>query len=254
MAYRRTVRQLLPEPADIEPYDAHATAPRPTPADRPWVMLNVIVSVDGSTVVDGVSGPLGSPGDKLVFSALRASADLILAGSGTVKAENYRPPQTTPAQQELRLARGQRAKPRIGVVTGSLSLPLDAELFSDPAERPIVITTTDADASRLEAVKERADVIAAGLDGQVDLRQALTQLRAETPLVLCEGGSELNGYLVADDLVDEVNLSVAAVLAGGSGPRLASGNAEVLRGLTLAHLWESDGMLLTRYVTDRSNH
>ncbi|NLD76614.1 MAG: pyrimidine reductase family protein [Acidimicrobiales bacterium] len=214
-------------------------------------MLNVIASVDGSTVVDGVSGPLGTPADKLVFSALRASADVILAGSATVTAENYRPPRTSAVQQELRTARGQRHKPRIAVVSGSLRFSLDAELFSEPAERPIVVTTTDADPRRLAAVRERADVVTAGNAGTVDLRRALAELRAEGSLVLCEGGSALNGYLVGDDLVDEVNLSVAAVLAGGNGPRLAAGGADVLHGLSLAHLWESDGMLMARYVTDR---
>jgi riboflavin biosynthesis pyrimidine reductase len=57
---------------------------------------------------------------------------------------------------------------------------------------------------------------------------------------------------VADDLVDEVNLSVAPLVAGGDGPRVAAGSADVLRRATLAHLWEADGMLLARYVVDRA--
>lgn len=214
-------------------------------------MLNVIASVDGSTSVGGVSGPLGSAADKLVFSALRAVADVVVAGASTVKAENYRPPRTSEAQQQRRVARGQRAKPRIAVVTASLSVPLDAELFSDPTERPLVITTDDAAPDRLSAVSEVADVIRAGSDGAVDLGAALESLADLGRVVLCEGGSTLNGHLLAADLVDEVNLSVAAVMAGGRGPRLAAGGDEVVRQLALAHLWEAEGMLLTRYLVDR---
>ncbi len=251
LAYGRTVRQLLPEPAEVDPYEVHAAAPRPAPAERPWVMLNVIVSVDGSTSVDGVSGPLGSPADKQVFSALRSCADVVLAGAGTVTAESYRPPRTRPDLQELRLARGQRAKPRIAVVSASLSVAPDAELFSDPSERPIVITTEDADPDRAAALEEVADLVRAGRAGRIDLGAALRTLRTEGPVLLCEGGSTLNGHLVADDLVDEVNVSTAASLAAGTGPRLAAGSTEVLRPMALAHLWEADGMLLARYLTQR---
>ena len=51
-----TVRQLLPEPADIDPAAAHAIAARPTPTSRPWVLVNMVASVDGATAIDGVSG------------------------------------------------------------------------------------------------------------------------------------------------------------------------------------------------------
>ena len=37
-----------------------------------------------------------------------------------------------------------------------------------------------------------------------------------------------------------------------ASPRLAAGPHETVRPLTLAHLWEADGMLLARYLTDRS--
>ena len=51
---------------------------RPLVAGRPWLMINMISTVDGVTDFDGVSGPLGSPGDKDVFSAIRALPDLSL--------------------------------------------------------------------------------------------------------------------------------------------------------------------------------
>ena len=152
---RSRVRQLLPEPIDpIDPIAGHAEAARPRPPDRPWVMCNMVASVDGATAVDGVSGPLGGAGDRAVFTALRSMADVILAAAGTVRAEGYGPPRTPDAQQTERLGRGQTRWPRIAVVTSSLDLDLTTALFTDAPVAPIVITTTDADATRRAAVAD----------------------------------------------------------------------------------------------------
>ena len=244
------MRQILPEPAEIEPFPAHAAMERPAPPDRPWVLLNVITSVDGATAVDGRSGPLGGPADHQVFAALRAVADVILAGATTVVTERYRPPQTSPEQQEARLARGQRAKPRIAVVSGRLNLPVDLPLFGDPSERPIVLTTERADAGRRRELSEVADVVSVG-EVTVDLAAALRGLRADgCASVLCEGGATLNGGLAEADLVDEVDLTLSPTLVAGDAPRLARGEHAVLHRLRLAHLWEADGLLFHRYLRD----
>ena len=58
---------------------------------RPWVMINFIASADGGTAIDGKSSRLGDDDDKAVFQALRAVPEVILVGSGTVEAEDYRP-------------------------------------------------------------------------------------------------------------------------------------------------------------------
>jgi riboflavin biosynthesis pyrimidine reductase len=246
------VRQLLPTPADVDPSAAHAALARSAVAGRPWVLLNVVTSVDGATAVGGVSGPLGSRADRAVFTALRAAADVVLAGAATVNAERYRTPRTAPADQERRRARGQRPKPRLAVVSGSLRLDPDLELFGDPDERPIVVTTDDAPVERRDQLAAVADVVTAGT-GRVDLAAALAALGRHGDVVLCEGGSALNGQLIALDLVDEVNLTVSPALAAGTSPRLAADGHEVLHPLRLAHLWEADGMLLARYLVDRDD-
>ena len=89
----------------------------------------MVASVDGATAIDGVSGGLGGPADKQVFSAIRGVADVILAGAGTVRAERYGPPRTPPSIQAARRARGQAAKPRLAVVSRSLDL--------DPGHGPV---------------------------------------------------------------------------------------------------------------------
>lgn len=192
---------------------------------RPWIYTNMVVAADGATAVDGLSGELGGDGDRMMFRALRAQADLILVGAGTARAEGYRPPQCYEAAQEFRTSRGQRPRPRLALVTRSLDLDPDMAVFDDeePDTRPLVISSRRAWDERGGDLAERAEPIAAG-DDEVDLSDALVQLRGRGfARVLCEGGPSLNGDLVARDLIDEWNLTIAPLLVGGDSSRAAFG-------------------------------
>ncbi|CAN5741976.1 pyrimidine reductase family protein [soil metagenome] len=244
----RAVRQLLPEPIDVDPAAAHASAARPAPPARPWVLVNMVASIDGATAVDGVSGGLGGPADKEVFSALRAVADVILVAAGTARAEEYGPPRTPPSRRAEREARGQAPYPRIALVSRSLDLDVESALFTEAQERPIVFTVSDPPADRRAALDPVAEVVSVGDDG-VDLAQALSWLhQCGVRTVLAEGGPGLNGQLVAAGLVDELDVSIAPLLVGGDSARLAHGPTAGPTPLDLAHLWEADGMLFARYV------
>jgi riboflavin biosynthesis pyrimidine reductase len=66
--------------------------------------------------------------------------------------------------------------------------------------------------------------------------------------VLCEGGPSLHGALIAADAVDELCLTVAPLLAGGTAGRIARGPAGATpRPLTLAGILQADGALLLHY-------
>jgi len=50
------MRRLEPEPAEVHDVAAFvAAASRPSPADRPWVLVNMIASLDGSIFMARVS-------------------------------------------------------------------------------------------------------------------------------------------------------------------------------------------------------
>jgi riboflavin biosynthesis pyrimidine reductase len=245
------VRQLLPEPlADVDPVAAHAGRPRPAAEERPWVLLNMIASVDGATAVDGMSGGLGGEADKAVFRALRAVPDLVLVGAGTIQAEHYGPVRTPPEIQELRVDRGQAPRPRIAVITGRLQLDLGLPLFTEAGDdRPLIVTTAAGAARAADGLDAVADLVVAG-DETVDLATALANLRAEgTGVVLGEGGPSLNGSLVAAGLVDELNLSLSPTVAGGDSSRIVRGAPPAIRPLELDLVLEQDGLLFLRYVT-----
>lgn len=247
------MRQLLPRPCEItDPAAAHAEADRPTPEDRPWVLLNMVASADGATAVDGLSGSLGGEADRTVFSAIRAVADAIVVAAGTVRAEGYGPPRTSTRNQSTRAERGQEPFPRLAIVSGSLDLDIGAPLFSDQSRRPLVFTSETSGQEPRDRLATVADVVVCA-GSTVDPRDILDHLHGiGAHKVLLEGGPSLNGAFLAADLVDELDLTISPALVGGTSPRLATGAPELVRRMRLAHLWEQDGVLLARYVRDRT--
>jgi riboflavin biosynthesis pyrimidine reductase len=106
-----------------------------------------------------------------------------------------------------------------------------------------------ADPDRRAEVEQRADVIVAGTE-RVDLGRALRALGdLGARVVLSEGGPSLNGQLLAEDLVDELCLSVAPLVAAGTSDRIAAG-PELPSPLEfdLAHVLTEDHYLFLRYV------
>lgn len=210
----------------------------------------MITSADGGTAVAGVSGGLGTPSDKSVFAALRSVADIILVGASTVRAENYRAPGSSPDSLAAREHRGQQPYPRLAIVSRTLQLSPDLPLFDHETNRPLIFTGSDSPTKEREALAERADVVVAGESG-VEVVQAidyLTTLGAKT--VLCEGGPNLNGQLVAADLVDEWNLSISPLLLGSDSKRAAIGQASSgpPQGMQLARVWLGDDVLFCRWT------
>jgi riboflavin biosynthesis pyrimidine reductase len=229
------------------------------------VLANMIASIDGAaTDPTGRSAGLGGPADLRVFSAIRAVADIVLAGAETVRTERYGPARLVTAQQEARRSRGQPPQPRIAVVTRSLALDVDLPLFRDASDdyRPIVITTTAgldrvsggaAGATAARDLAMVAEIVVAG-DQSVDWGAALRALRttARAGIVLLEGGPSTNAQLIAADLLDELCLTVSPQLVGGDGPRILSRlGVDAPRHMTLDRALLEDDYLFLRYLRAR---
>ena len=254
------IQSLLPEPGLIvDPVAVIAQDHRPLPTGRPWVLANMVTTLDGATAIEGVSGPLGGPADKQVFSAIRSVADAVLVGAATVAEEQYRPPTPSEAILEARRRRGGQGRLTIAVVTSSLSLDLGLPLFTDSTYRPLILTVSSAPRDRREAFEAVADVVNTDTpesgDRRVDLNAALVELRRRGHnYVLSEGGPSLNGQLVGAGLVDEWNLTLSPLLAGGTSRRPAQGPPALDTGhMTLTRLWKGDDLLFGRWVRAASS-
>lgn len=244
--------QLLP----LDP-DASALSDReledlydyPADLDRPWVQVNFVSSADGAATAEGRSRGLSSPADKKIFALGRDLADVVLVGAGTASIEGYRGVKRTEVRAQRRARLGLADLPPIAVVSGRCSIGPHTPMIADTEVPPIVLTTEAApERRRADLVAAGADVVVVG-DERVDLPAALAAL-AERGLrrVCCEGGPHLFGELVAAQLVDQLCLTVAPLLAGAGAPRVAEGvPAPEVLGLRLASVLCEDGFLMIRY-------
>lgn len=229
-------------------YDLYAYPP-----DAPrWVRGNAIISLDGGATTDGTSGGLGGLGDRRLFRILRELADVIVVGAGTARAENYSGAQMTVAQRRNRQRRGQSEIPPIALVTRSGRLEHDLAVLTRTEVPPLVLTCTDAAPQARTQLGAAADVVDCSDDdpAQVDPATAVAAL-ADRGLtrMLCEGGPSLMGTFLAAGLLDEMCLTTAPVLVGGSAPRITAGAGQVLSRMWRSHLIsDEEGYLYGRYT------
>lgn len=247
----RVVRVLFPEWGEEALEDLYADLRFPEPSDRPLLYLNMVATADGAAHLRGRTRGMGGLADRVAFRRLREHCDVVLVGAGTARVEGYGPPRLDPQAQERRRRRGLAPGPRLAVVSARLHLDPSLKLFADPHNRPVVVTTEDADALRRRALEPVAEVVAFGR-GSVDLPQALSWLY-ETGVrrVLCEGGPSLNAHLLAAKVVDELFLTVAPLVAGGLAGRIVAGPVGEPVRLALRELREYGGELLARYQVVR---
>ena len=229
------MRRLLPEPAlgGVDPYAEYA--------DAPPLRLGMVMSVDGSvTDAEGWTDGLGGDADFRVLRILRAHADAILVGAGTVRTGRLGPARL---RTDLRARRGAPPAP-IVVVSRSLDLDWTLPLFT-AAETPTVVATSRRAARR---APDGIRVVAAGED-DVDLPAAVRTLRADLghARLLCEGGPALATALIRASLVDELCLSIAPTLLGGPRHTRLLGGLDAEVPLDPAALYLDDGVLFARY-------
>jgi riboflavin biosynthesis pyrimidine reductase len=167
-----------------------------------------------------------SEADRFVMGLLRAAADVVLVGSGTMLAspagtwlpERVYPPAAA-AFAELRRRRNRPEQPTVAFVTAGGSFdPTHPAL----EQRAIVLTTEGAAADLRATVPASSEVVGVNAGDEVDLSAAVALLRGRGHLaILSEGGPRLFGSLLASGLVDELFLTISPRLAGrGSRPRL----------------------------------
>jgi riboflavin-specific deaminase-like protein len=215
--------------------------------DRPYIVVNMIATLDGRAAIDGRTAKLGNEGDRALFHRLRAQADAVMVGAGTIRAERYHPLIRDPGLRELRARRG-LGDPLAVIVSASLRIDPDIPLLADPDSR-IALMTSSTD--ELEGSAASVEYLRGDGGEEMPLTPLLQRLRREHGVrsIVCEGGPTLNASLLLEDLVDELFLTTAPKVVGGaepltivSGPRLAK-PAE----FDLAGLLELGGHLFGRY-------
>jgi riboflavin-specific deaminase-like protein len=243
------LRRLYPEPGEVAVEDAVAGLRLGEHAsdERPYVVDNMVSTADGRAAIHGHAGPIGDALDRVLFLRLRTQADCILIGAGTLRAERYGHLVRDPALRAAREAEGLAPEPLACVLTRSLDIPWDTSLWTDPASRVALYTSSPRNPPACAA-----DVTVHRIpEAQLTVDRVLRSLRADHDVrsVVCEGGPTVNRQLLAAESLDELFLSVEPKLAGG-------GNAPTIVGapplsqpgrLELISLHEGNGALFLRY-------
>jgi riboflavin biosynthesis pyrimidine reductase len=192
--------------------------------DEPCVVANFVESLDGVVAVPRLPrshAVIGdeSEADRFVLALMRACADAVIVGAGTLlgspkgtwRIDRAYPPAAE-ALAELRARRGRPEQPLVVVVTTGASLDPAHPVLESGA---LVFTIEAAVAGLRTSLPAAAEVVAVNDGETVDLAAAIDLLRERgCSVVLAEAGPSMFGSLVASRLVDELFLTVSPVLAG----------------------------------------
>ncbi len=214
----------------------------PASAERAWVISNFVASIDGVVAYnDPVPPGMGEisasdPHDRVAMGLLRAVADAVIVGAGTLRAvprhlwtPAYIYPPLAAEYAALRVALGKAPAPLNVIVSGSGDVDTTLPVFQSDEVATLLITTTSGAARlagqplgprvRTQAVDTMMDDRGISARATLDAtRSALAALApaeaADHPLILVEGGPRLLGRFVAEGLLDEQFLTIAPKLAG----------------------------------------
>ena len=186
-------------------------------ADRPFVVAHFAMTADGKTSTRAFTPALfTSPADKRRLQEVRAGADAVMAGRGTVEADSM---SMGLSRQDLRVERVERGLPPVPlrvIVSNAGLLDPGWKAFCYSASPLIVFSTRRMPARLRSFIAQKAELFL--FQGRtVDLRKSLEILRAEFGVkrLVCEGGGTLLRSLASLDLIDGICLTVAPVIFGG---------------------------------------
>ena len=219
---------------------------------RPYVLLSCAVSADG--YLDDATPArlvLSSAADADRVDGVRAGADAILVGAGTVRSDNPRLLVRSPARRAARAARGQPPNPVKVTLTATGNLDPAARFFTGGPGDKLVYCASGAFAVAASRLAGVATVIDAGL--RPEPRAVLEDLAGRgIRRLMVEGGAAVLDQFLTAGLADELQLAIAPFFVGDpAAPRFA-GQAtyphDAANRMTLAEVRRLGDTVLLRYL------
>jgi len=203
----------------------------PRPQSHPYVLSNFVATLDG-VVSLGVKGHASGPDisghnaqDRMLMGLLRAIADVVIIGSGTLKTDSRHVwtaeaifPDLSDEYLQLSKAMGKSSVPLNVIVTVSGDIDLRLPVFTSGKVQALIITTNAGEKHlREQSVPASVDISAISHNTNlISAKSILDEVCRVTPgkLILVEGGPQLLGHFFDERLVDEQFLTLAPQIAG----------------------------------------
>lgn len=234
------LRRVVPAPLDELDLDAEGARQllrawyAPTRPDA--VRLNLVTTLDGRFAGDdGTSGSLTAGADRMILGVIRESADVVLVGAQSVRAEGYRLPR----------------RAQLAVVTASGDLSGHGFAARGGAAPVVVMTTTAGESTAHRALDgvEHIVVTLPSRHGRIAAVSVLEALRERGAAgIVCEGGPSLAAQVLETGWVDELCLTTVPRWGGAGIPSLGAIDASSSRWAPRQLITDDDGVLYARWA------
>jgi 2,5-diamino-6-(ribosylamino)-4(3H)-pyrimidinone 5'-phosphate reductase len=185
---------------------------------RPRVILNFAITVDGkvSTAKRTPSG-FTSPLDKRRLIEIRSLGDALMVGRNTVQIDRMSMGLPDESLRRARVERGQSEYPIRVIISNSGDLPVDLNIFNHRFSPIVIYSTTRMSPTNQTALRAKAELHLSTSD-HLSLQEVLNDLyeARKVRTLVCEGGPQLAKSLAELDVVDELFVTIAPLLSGGT--------------------------------------
>lgn len=206
-----------PSPIARDEEGARALAELYAFGDDVTVRAMMNTTVDGAVAgADGRSGSIGTADDMFLLGVLRALADVILVGAGTVRAEDYSRPRGRRELREPSRRPGGGALPALAIMTSTGELPGGIE-----PDWPTLLICPRAAVGTVAARSGWTAEQVIEADSPREIVDALSA-RGHRGIQL-EGGPSALGRFARAGMLDEICCSTSHRTVGGPAARMIDG-------------------------------
>ncbi|NWG09000.1 MAG: 2,5-diamino-6-(ribosylamino)-4(3H)-pyrimidinone 5'-phosphate reductase [Nitrososphaerales archaeon] len=175
--------------------------------DRPYVILNAAMTIDGKIATKTGDSKISSRKDLVRVHRLRASVDAIMVGINTVLIDD--------PSLKVKYCKGK--SPIRVIVDSKARTPIESRVLLDKDVPTIIAVTSKTPRDRVDRLREAgAKVIVCGDGDKVDLIILLKVLKEMgVKKVLVEGGGNINWGMISQGLFDELQVTIGSFVVGG---------------------------------------
>jgi len=186
---------------------------------RPRIILNFAMTIDGKVSTAKLT-PSGftSAFDKHRLLEIRSLGDALMVGKNTLQIDRMSMGLPDEALRRTRLQRAQAEYPIRVIISNSGDFPTDLNVFNHRFSPIVIYSTTRMPPTTQTELRAKAELHLSAVD-HLSLEEVLNDLH-ETHRVrtlVCEGGPQLAKALAELNVIDELFLTVAPLIAGGAG-------------------------------------